>query len=77
MVIEKAFAKVLRRLRRRQKLSQERFAQKVQLNRSYISQLERGVGNPTLKIMDRIAIGLDVTFGSLTALVQQELDRSE
>lgn len=52
-------------LRRAQGLSQEAFADKIGLHRTYVSGVERGVRNPTLTAMVKIAAGLSVTLGEL------------
>lgn len=52
-------------LRRAQGLSQEAFADKIGLHRTYVSGVERGVRNPTLTAMAKIAAGLSVTLGEL------------
>ncbi|CAM3617927.1 helix-turn-helix domain-containing protein [Rouxiella silvae] len=41
-------------------LSQEAFAHKCGLDRTYISGIERGVRNPTLEVISVIAKGLSV-----------------
>ena len=40
--------------------SQEAFAHHVEMDRTYVSGIERGVRNPTLDILVRLARGLDV-----------------
>ena len=55
----------LRRLREEQGFSQETFADHCGLHRTYISGIERGVRNPTIVILDRIAKALRVLPGSL------------
>jgi transcriptional regulator with XRE-family HTH domain len=55
----------LRRLREEQGFSQETFADHCGLHRTYISGIERGVRNPTIVILDRIAKALRVPPGSL------------
>lgn len=55
----------LRRLREEQGFSQETFAYHCGLHRTYISGIERGVRNPTIVILDRIAKALRVPAGSL------------
>ncbi|MCO6524080.1 MAG: helix-turn-helix transcriptional regulator [Candidatus Schmidhempelia sp.] len=46
-------------------MSQEAFAYKCGLDRTYISGIERGVRNPTLKIIYIIAQNLDVELSTL------------
>ena len=49
-MIDKKFGKVLKALRTERGLSQEEFAMNVGLHRTYISQLERGLKSPSLRI---------------------------
>jgi transcriptional regulator with XRE-family HTH domain len=51
----------LRRLRIRLGLSQEAFADRCGLHRTYIGAIERGERNVTLKTLGQIAEGLGVT----------------
>ena len=46
-------------------LSQEQLAELVAVDRTYISDLERGLRNPSLKTLARIADALDETIGAL------------
>ena len=55
----------LKRLREEQGFSQESFADHCGLHRTYISGIERGVRNPTVLILDKIAKALKVPAGSL------------
>jgi transcriptional regulator with XRE-family HTH domain len=51
-------ARNLRRLRVRQDLSQENLAVDAGIDRTYVSRLERGLENPTVAVLDRIAKAL-------------------
>ena len=55
----------VRRFREEQGLSQEAFADHCGLHRTYISGIERGVRNPTVVILDKIAKALRVSPGAL------------
>lgn len=55
----------LRRLRQEKAWSQEAFAQEADLHRTYISDLERGARNPTIKIIGKLAKALGVSAGEL------------
>ena len=55
----------LKRFREEQGFSQEAFADHCGLHRTYISGIERGVRNPTVVILDRIARALKVPAGTL------------
>ncbi len=65
MDIRRHFARTVKRLREEQGLSQEAFADVVGLHRTYISGIERGVRNPTLEIIGKIARGLKVAPSTL------------
>ena len=55
----------LKKLREEQGFSQESFADHCGLHRTYISGIERGVRNPTVVILDKIARALKVPVGTL------------
>ncbi len=55
----------LKKLREDQGFSQESFADHCGLHRTYISGIERGVRNPTVLILDKIAKALKVPAGML------------
>ena len=55
----------LRKLREDQGFSQESFGDHCGLHRTYISGIERGVRNPTVVILDKIAKALKVSAGQL------------
>lgn len=55
----------MKKLREEQGYSQESFADHCGLHRTYISGIERGVRNPTVLILDKIAKGLKVPTGVL------------
>lgn len=55
----------LRRLRVRRGLSQEALAVDAGVDRSYVGRIERGVENPTVETLDRLAAALDVAVSEL------------
>jgi transcriptional regulator with XRE-family HTH domain len=55
----------LRRLRVRRGLSQERLAYDAEVDRSYVGGLERKAENPTVDVLDRLAVTLDVPLAEL------------
>lgn len=63
--INKAFGRHVAELRRKQNLSQEDFAFKCSLHRTYIGTIERGEKSPTLNTIEKIAKGLGVTIVEL------------
>jgi transcriptional regulator with XRE-family HTH domain len=52
-------ARNLRRLRVRRGLSQEVLAVDAQIDRTYVSRVERGLENPTVAVLERLAAALD------------------
>lgn len=52
------FGQRVKKLRLEAGMSQEAFADRCGLDRTYISGIERGVRNPTLEVIGRIAEGL-------------------
>lgn len=55
----------VRRLREAKGWSQEEMAEKAGLHRTYISGIERGIRNPTLTILFKLANALGVEPGTL------------
>lgn len=55
----------MRSLRRQKGWSQERLAEETGLHRTYIAGIERGLRNPSLKNIVKIAQALDVTPAAL------------
>ncbi len=62
MDIRKKFGKRLRTLREERGWSQEEFADRAGLHRTYVSAVERGVRNPTLSVLGRLAEALGVSI---------------
>ena len=65
------FGEVIRELRKQRGYSQEDFAFLCGIDRTYISGLERGKRNPTLKILALIAEKLDVGLGEMFERVEK------
>ena len=65
MDIRKKFGKRLRALREEREWSQEEFADRAGLHRTYVSAVERGVRNPTLSVLERLAKALGVSMSEL------------
>ncbi len=55
----------LRRFRDEKGISQERLAFDCRLHRTYISGVERGVRNPTVVVLEKIAKALKIRSGQL------------
>lgn len=57
----KRFAVRLREARSKLEISQEKLAERANLHRTYISQLERGLKSPTLDVIVALANGLGLS----------------
>lgn len=57
-------------LRKLKKMSQLDLALDAEINKNYLSDLERGRRNPSLMILNRIAIALDITMSDLLQGIQ-------
>ena len=57
----------LRQYRTQAGLSQERLGEITGLDRTYISGIERGVRNPSLKNIDKLAKALKVSISDITS----------
>ncbi len=66
-----AFGRAVRERRLDAGLSQERLGYQSGLDRTYISGVERGVRNPTLAVIWKLAEGLDTTPSELLARSEQ------
>jgi transcriptional regulator with XRE-family HTH domain len=55
-------------------LSQEDLAERAELHRTYISNVERGELNPSLETMEKLVKALGITFSALFADYGIEVD---
>ena len=67
----------VREVRRRRGLSQETLALDAGMKRSYLSDLERGTRNPSVRAVGRLAVALGVDPASLLALPSAETRTTE
>ena len=65
MDIRHRLGKNVRRLREEKGWSQEDYADRAGIHRTYVSDIERGRRNPTVTVVERLAKPLDVTAGTL------------
>lgn len=65
MDIRHRLSRNVRRLREGKGLSQEAFADEAGIHRTYVSDIERGARNPTITVVERLAIALGVSAGEL------------
>ena len=60
-------ARNLRKLRVKRGISQENLAVDAQIDRTYVSRLERGLENPTVGVLERLAHALDAKISDFFA----------
>lgn len=72
------FGAAVRRHRELMRLSQEELADRAKMDRTYVSGVERGVRNPSLVVMQRIASALgsdlDVLFATAREIGSKKAD---
>ncbi len=61
------FGKIVKRVREENGLSQEMLADRADLNRSYIGEVERGTAMPSLGTVTKIAKALNLSASALLA----------
>lgn len=64
---EQRFGSVVRQLREERRLSQEGLAEASDLNRSFVGEIERGLAQPSLATIFKIASGLRMMPSRLIA----------
>lgn len=74
---ESAFGEILRHFRKQAKFSQERLAQESDLDRTYISLLERGLRQPSLTTILLIAKALNVSPTKIVSKVEALLNEDK
>jgi transcriptional regulator with XRE-family HTH domain len=62
---KKLLASITKVERKRLGLSQEAFADACGIDRTYASQIERGIANPSLEVLCRIADALEISLTDL------------
>ena len=65
MTINKQLGYRIRYLRQQKGMSIEALALEAEINRNYLGDLERGIRNPTLLILNKIAKALDTDLPTL------------
>jgi transcriptional regulator with XRE-family HTH domain len=71
-----AFGFVIRSLRKSKNISQEQLADTCDLDRTYISLLERGLRQPSLSTIFSLANALSVTPSELIKLVEEVINEN-
>lgn len=74
--LDSLLGRVLADARRRAGLSQEALASRAKLHPTYISQLERGVKSPTVRVLFLLAKGCGVAASAILREVEELADRN-
>jgi len=74
MGLEQSFGKVLKSLRIKNKMSQEELAFQSDLDRTYISMLERGIHLPTIPTLFALAKALQIKASDFIRMVEFDTD---
>jgi transcriptional regulator with XRE-family HTH domain len=67
----------LRKARETAGLTQEELSSKARVDRSYISQLERGLKSPTLDMLLRLCKAMGVSASEIVARVEKEAEDTD
>jgi transcriptional regulator with XRE-family HTH domain len=70
-----AFGQVLRALRRDAGLSQEQLAFAAEIERNYVSLIERGVNQPSIRVIFKLAYALGIPASQMLVLVEEKLQQ--
>ena len=73
ITLERAFGMALRDARAAADLSQEKLGERANVHRTYVGELERGLKSPSLDVIVRLALALDVKASVLLALTEDYL----
>jgi transcriptional regulator with XRE-family HTH domain len=71
--LEEAAGRVLAERRRKSGHTQESLAEACDLHPTYVSQLERGLKSPTLRVLFRLAEAMGVSSSTLVKGIEREL----
>ncbi len=72
--LKAAFGETVRKFRTARGLSQEKLAERANIHRTYIGDVERGLRNISLVNMHRIASALEVSLSALIAEMEERED---
>lgn len=67
-----SLGRAIRQRREQTGYSQERFASRIGVHRTYMGHLERGTANPTVRTLQLVAQGLGISLGELLTLAESQ-----
>lgn len=73
--VDKAFGQAVKKYRLKHELSQEDLAFRAGVHRTYISQIERGLKSPTLKIIWVLSKALDTSMHELLHETEAKIEQ--
>lgn len=68
-----AYGQVLRVLRKEAGMSQEQLAFAAGIERNFVSLIERGINQPTVRVIFKLASALQVSPSKMIGLVEEKL----
>jgi transcriptional regulator with XRE-family HTH domain len=68
-----AFGAILRNLRENRGLTQEGLALDAGIQRNYVSLIERGINQPTITMIFKLASALGISPSEMVALVEEKI----
>lgn len=71
-----AFGRVLRTARKDASLTQEQLALSADIDRTFVSLMERGERQPTVRVLFKLAAALQVPPAQLIQMTENEVGRS-
>lgn len=74
-ILRKTFGEIVKDLRLQKKLSQEKLALQSDIDRTYLSLLERGLRNPTLKVVFALARTLETKPSHIVGLLENTVTK--
>ena len=72
MELKKVFGEVVVEVRKQKKVSQEQLALRAEIDRTFMSKIERGKNQPSLDTIFAISQALDIAPSTLLALVEEK-----
>ncbi len=68
------FGQVVRYAREQQGLSQEQLAELADIDRTYVSMIERNKRKPTLEVAERVAVALNIKLSELIKRAEKNVN---
>ena len=68
-----AFGQVLRELRKEAGLSQEGLAFEAGIERNFVSLIERGINQPSIRVIFKLSAALQISASTMLSLVEEKI----